>query len=305
MDWNQKIISPWIACNYCHGLLESKPDQIIMYLANFPEKPKCKSCGKELDWWLLVVDAIETNFFFKTAMELAGAQSMVLVEKFRRDSSLELDFGNYDIPADALIVAINITPQGGPLFPAERIGSYFSHDRIPHKLLLHPTFPRNQVVPEEVELAIMVTYYFRSGDMVREYLFDAFYEFGTQTRIDQITGFDPQWNRVVIPAHQAMELLIGRFVCDAMREHSIKIKFNYAKELKIIPLIAKLFEVLPLPVHIANKVDELRTLRNDIIHEGIPKIPLTRRNTATLLASALFTFHYINFVRSKNLFKTV
>ncbi len=299
MKWRHKDLEPWIPCKSCKGALIAGPAQIYAYLENVAAPP-CPNCGTQVDWWATVIAALEENFFFVKALELVGAQSTVLIETLRRDSPLEIDFGTADIPASARILAVNITPQGA-LFPAQLRQSYFDHDHIYHTLTLFPVTVGAQASPEEVDLAISVTWYSAPGDLESEYLFDALHAFAAETRVDQLTSSVPQWNRIVVPASQALELVIGRFVTEALKKLSIQAgRLNYSTELNtILPLVSRHLGFPLLPSHIASAVEQLRSIRNGIIHEGAPKVALKRSEAAKLLAATLFTYHYIGLARNR------
>lgn len=300
MTWRHKEIEPWVPCPSCNTPLVAGPAQMLTYFSTFPAAPPCPTCSAPVDWWATIVAALEDNFFFVKALELVGARSTVLVETLKRDSPLEIDLDTAGIPTEARILAVNITPQGS-LFPAEVRQHYFANDHIRHKLFLHPVQLGDQAAPEEVILSVMVTWFRAPGQLEGEYLFDALHGFAVETRTDQLTHSAPRWDRLIIPANLALELVIGRLVSDALKKHSFRAQgFNYFFELDpLLPLVAELLGVQRLPVHIAKVVDELRAIRNNIIHEGAPKVPLTRADAARLLASALFAFHYAMWVRQR------
>lgn len=293
-------IGPWIPCQACNVPLVAGPAQIYGYLESFPAEPSCPECGEPIDWWKTVISALERNFFFTKALELAGAQTTILTKPVHRNEPLDVDFVADGIPAAARILAVNMTPHGA-LFPAQIRQSYFDHDHIPHKFTIFPTALRNQEAPERAELSVMVTWYVADEDIGSRNLFDALHAFAVETRVDQLTTVRPDWSRVVVPASQAVEFVIGRFVTEALKKQNIPSgRFNYATALSpILPMISTLLNAPVLPPNVARALDRLRAVRNVLIHEGATKEPIERVDAATLLAGALFGYHYIAAIRSR------
>lgn len=297
MSGTQKEREPRIWGSCCGNPILANSSLIDDYVANFPVLGPCPACGKPLDWWSTVIGALEVNFFFRTELELAGARSNFLVPTLQRDQPLDIDFDTEGVPSDAQILAINITPQG-PAYAAQVRQEYFVRDQIRNNLLLYPVVV-GPLPADEVKLAMMVTWYRTGTDLAAEYLFDALHAFNEETRTDQLTHSTARWQRIIIPANLALELAVKRFVSDASKKLSFKIrKSNYDTALnKGLPTVAALLSVPVLPNHITKVINQLRTIRNYVVHQGAPQIPLNRREAATLVAAALFGFRYTGWVR--------
>jgi len=241
---------------------------------------------------------LDVNFFFRKALELAGARSTWLLLTLRRGQPLDIDWEAKGVPSDAEILAINITPQG-PVYAAQVRQDYFVRDQIRHNLVLFPVVV-GVLTKDEIELATMVTWYRPGTDLAADYLFDALHVFNDETLTDQRTHSPARWDRIVVPANLSLELAVKRFVSDSSKKLSLNIrKSKYDTALnQHLPRVAALLGVPVLPSHILGAINRLRAIRNYVVHEGAPRTPLNRREAATLVAAAaLFGFRYIDWLR--------
>ncbi len=294
MTWTQREVGAWIACTGCSVPLKSGPDQISNYFSMFPSPGKCPECSTTLDWWHAVTRAIEENFFFIQALEAAGATTTLVRKKMNKGEFLTIDFDQSGVPADATIVAVNMTPQGS-MIPYQARQNFYVGEAIPHALTFRPAPIKNEEPPEEVALAIMVTWFKTTGGLEHEYLFEAASSFAAETRAHGST----KWERTVVPANLALELAIGRLVGDGLRKVGLSDdRLDYSKELNLVlPLLSRTFSVKPLPTHLLDEANRLRRFRNDMVHGGKPRAPISRAEAAKLLAAALFGVHYVAWFR--------
>ncbi len=293
-------VAPWVKCRSCGGMLVVGPAELEAYVMSREPNSTCPSCSSVVDWWVTIAATVEENFFFVHALELTGARTSVFTRNLRRDETLEINLTSEGIPDDAYIVSVNITPQGPGPFPAEIRQHYFAHERIGHSLRLHAVAPAGSRSADSCRIAFMVTWWNPSQDVGQECLFDALHAYSVETLAER-DRVNPRWNRIVVPASQAMELIIGRAVSDASRSLSVHTKgLNFSTELNVmLPLLTRLLSVPPMPVKVVRAVDELRVLRNEIIHEGVTKQPITRQRAAQLLTGALLAWCYVAAIRDQ------
>ena len=298
----QRDVKPLAFCPTCKAQLQVTSTVIDDYLLSVPRPYLCPSCHRQ-DWWSAIVSVFEDNFFYLVALQLVGARTRVFIETVKAGQDFDLDLTRYGVPADARIVALGITPKD-PILLAEVRQSFAVHEVIPHQMRLR-AIPYSGA-GEQGETNFMVTWYgSQRGLLEQDYLFDAAQEFSHETVKETRWHLPPRWERVIIPANVAIELAVNRAAKAALEKYGEQYdlrrkKLDYDQKLNfVLPRAAQALQIPPLRPHILEQINRLRTIRNQIMHTGMTKTPLTRLETATMLAAALFGVRYVELFRQR------
>jgi hypothetical protein len=292
-----QTVSPSTRCPDCGNAILISAASIIAHLYAVPTP--CQSCGKQHDWWQITVRSIDENFMGNEALSFVGAKTTVFSMTLYPGKRATYRFSENGIPLGAKILYVNYTPNGGKngLFPLEWHGNVPTRRFPADEVILQPTPILPDEPGEETKLAIMVTWVSHSfADDAWQSIYDAFEAFIAN-----------RYPSVIVPANVAVEssllLLLTRcldpIVGKKKTEDFLTSAATYSHQLNVImPLLTKPRSLPQLPTHIVGELNRLRSLRNKLAHSGATDKPLERKETAQLLAAALFGFHYIDHLRT-------
>lgn len=113
---------------------------------------------------------------------------------------------------------------------------------------------------------------------------------------------------VILPAHIGFEVALIPLVRDALEKHvskervkdfldnglSISVALNI-----VLPLLCEISHAPRLRDEIRGQLNHLRELRNQLVHEGLPKESITEQLAAEMLAASMFGFEYVQFLRTR------
>lgn len=126
-------VDPWAPCVSCHAPLTVPETFAADYFQGI--QSQCSDCKSAIDWWSILVQSLTLPF---TSYASLGAHSQIITLDLEPEKRVRVSFKDHGVPADALILDINYTPQGGTLFPVELLGSRPQRSVIPSEVTLWP-----------------------------------------------------------------------------------------------------------------------------------------------------------------------
>lgn len=254
----------------------------------------CPSCNATVNLWDSTLRSLREAAGDFISFVAIGAQLIVFEIVMRAGVRTELRLADYGIPADARILSIIYTPyapeEGGWLHPVELHGNAPHRYIIPTILTLYPVPSPNLPHPQEVKVAVAVTWIRHFTDEIAaRSLIDAFDAFAARRH-----------DSAVIPANTAVEMKLGSLLTDAFeqvlssKDGKDRVKdflidgATYGHQLSVLlPFLAHRFGAPPLNEHIMGKLRRLKKLRNDVAHAGTLEATVHRSEVAECLCAAL------------------
>jgi hypothetical protein len=115
------LTSAWFApCQECHTSLPPLRDVADRFF-EVGEVP-CQECGARIDVWKAAL-AIVGDAIGPVPVSYLGASSTLFSFRLRCHEFRTIDFATYGVPAEAIVLGVNYTPQGIGRFPVEVKGN--------------------------------------------------------------------------------------------------------------------------------------------------------------------------------------
>lgn len=260
----------------------------------------CNSCHEPIDWFSVAKKQISENFMASAAFAPIGAKSNFFDFQIEAEKSTTLTFSDYGIPKGARIFHINFTPQGGPngaLFPIESHGnSCTPYRNWADQITLFPQ-PIGPNPPQNQTISAGVAWITPSdSDTAFMSLVAAFEFFAAE-----------KYKDAIVPANVAVESMLAQFFSTYLEKHLIPAErtrnflesaATYSHQLNVLlPLICSIAELPKLPEEIREKLNRLRSFRNQVGHHGKTKGSLNKNEMAGLLTAALFGYRYVQLLQ--------
>lgn len=231
-------------------------------------------------WSLRALGATETEFWF----ELSAGELKTL------------DFLAAGVPADAEIIAVEYLPHRGNCMPIETV-TYHIYRRAREKrtgVVGAPIPGAAHRPPSRVRASV---YWVRGEEQGEAWrlIADAL---AAAARGDY-TG-------VIAPAHAAVEITLARLIADVFHRHvgrdSVRrfITNDLSSEAAmnvVLPFLCGVAKVPAMSSDVRGRLTRLRSLRNQLAHEGVTSLPVDEREVRELLVAAVIAFEYLRFVR--------
>ena len=237
---------------------------------------------------------------YTQAFGFVGAQSTLFEFMLPPGKSTTIEFGDYGVPDEARILAINYTPQSRRLFPLQRHSNQLIENGLTwhdgQRNVAHLWPAAYEISPDENEAKVgcLVTWVDRHHDNPSmSNLIEAFAAYARE-----------RYEDIVIPANVAVEAAFGlvlnsylsKFVDGKKVDEFLREKATFSPQLNVImPVLAQLNGCPILPMEVLNILKGLRKLRNRLAHQGKLKAPLSKHDAAELLAAATFGVAYARF----------
>lgn len=287
-DWS-------IACEYC---LYAQPS--IREIA--PEyfetgSVQCRICGTKSDLWR-AVRAHLTDFISSLDLLWLGARATRFEFEISGGQVKEIDFEEQGVPASAVVLAVNYSPIG-TCMPIETHGNE-SRRRWPTLKIRVIGMPLGAVQLAEAHARIQAfVVWVHEHDDSEPWLMLA----------DALEAAAAgKYLRVLVPAHSAFEISLSRLLRDVFLSAASKKVVNQFLESDltafgalnvILPWLCRYSGLPELNADIRGRLNRLRSLRNDVVHEGLTEASIDKREVHELLAAAVFGFEFIRFVRPR------
>lgn len=292
-------MAPWFHCLSCNATFLMPGDDGFEHYFDEPSGIPCPKCSTKIELWHVMLEAVRNNFMLTGAFMVIGANTKYFQFTLNCGEIKKLVFKDIGIPEGARVLSINYTPHGkGGCFPVE-LHSNTPYRGLPRECVRVYGRPLENRSAEATRINCAITWLLAPDeDDGWSHLLDAFRAYA-----------DEDWRGAIIPANIAAEAAISKATFDAFVTAQVggkeKIEeflreATYSHQLKVVlPLIAKLHRIAPLPDEIRGLLDRLRNLRNKVAHTGKLPVPLKKEEAAELIVAATFGFHYGRFFRRK------
>lgn len=287
-------VSPWIRCPSCGAPIGFSSEKLASHFEG--RRLKCVKCGSEHDWWAVACREIADNFMFNQAFTLVGAESSIFTLVLLPNQQLTFKLSDHGMPKDAKVLYINYTPSGGGLFPLEFHGNVPRRKHPSDEITIFPVPFGNKGEPQATEVSVLVSWISSSRD-------DESY----QNLIDAFEAYSGEkYAAMVVPANVAVESALSRLLTPFLQlyvpkkraEEFLDTAATYSHQLNVlVPVLTSLLKCPPLPDHLRGTLNRLRSLRNQLAHQGVLEQPLASTEAAELLCSALFGLHYVRMLQ--------
>ncbi len=273
----------WLDCPFCHKQL-GQPRRFVELVRGM-DAVNC-SCGQtaNMNWWNIAVHLLEDSFSPWRIVDMLGPEITPSQLELHPYEERTLDFDTLGIPADAMVISVNYTSQGGAeefatLFPLEH---HFNEVPDPwynirKRRLLPVTLSMKP--PSTTNIAVAIRWFAKErgpADLVR----DAFCRFVRhefeQAVVLACTGLESELTEYLSP-------VVGSYTAKHM---SLDLKFGAFETVSLGQ------GILSFPKHLLDPVKFLKKLRNQVAHSGRFNSTVTRKQMSeVLVASAFFLQH--------------
>lgn len=231
-----------------------------------------------------------------------GASQTRRKATIQREAAIEIDFSTWGIPPDATILSLYMTPiasepEHPPLRPLFLHSNVLPVTSIPPKIWIYGSSIANHAVPASSEVQFFV-FWLPAGTAAipPSHLMEAARKYSAHKH-----------DEVVLPAHVAFESALGPPVLSAIRAFCSVEKAKefldhgatlYHQLNVLVPMICHITGAPRLQDSILSLLNRLRTLRNEIAHDGHLRTPLTQDNAAEFLTASVFGYRYALLLQS-------
>jgi hypothetical protein len=252
----------------------------------------CERCNSEVDLWQA---ALQHSFSWDPVS--LGASNIAIVKDIETGQSYRLDLTDHGAPADARILRMVYTGQGGPdgaVTVVER-HSNVSHHRYFGAVVNLLGIPIGEgKEPRTGKVAIWAKWIHREESEAWPYLVSAIESLVTQ-----------DYSSALVFAHSAVEislmpLIAQRFERFASRErvdNLISGDLGYSHALNVVlPYMCGQLGVRQLPNEIRGALNSLNTRRNKIVHRGVKSQSIPEKEAMEGMTAAAFGFEYLRYI---------
>lgn len=281
------LVGPWIACPECGSPKTMVlPNVFADYFSSV--SINCPDCKKPIDWWDAILSATRQHFMLTGAFSVLGAITTAFEAPLKREAVTQMDFVSYGVPEDAIILSVNYTGHG-ELTPIQCHSNVPRYNPLNKKVTVYGASYGKGLPDGGVFVA--VTWVAPGSD-----------EIGLCQLIDAARAYDAaRYDSLIVPANVSVESTLASAVYDWLtafcgKEHAEKFLADaavYSHQLNVLlPIACCTIGLKLMPDHIRGVLNQLRRLRNDIAHRGVPSTPPSKDTAAEFLTAAVFGFHY-------------
>jgi hypothetical protein len=224
-----------------------------------------------------------------------GARETFFSITLKAGTTKEIDLTQHNIPQDATLLGIDFTSQGANCFPL-----LIHANRLPLRSLdtkFHVYGLETSDGDEDGSIAVNVSWVHKNDDTISwSYLLEAFEAMASH-----------RWRTVILPAYAAFEISLSPLVLAGLRKHvSRKVvedfegerSFSSSSALNVLlPILCKEAKLPLLPETIRTRLNELRRLRNQMVHEGVENMAVSQEIAGESLCASVFGLEYLRYIR--------
>lgn len=255
----------------------------------------CKHCGEQVNLWHASERFASNSFPGAMTVSALGATQTRLEFELKPGESKEIDFGTVGIPDSATILGLTFSPQGKS-WPLLRHSNNALIRFIGSKVWVYGVpFDLGQ---EGRPVFGSVTWIER-GQNTQSFLY----------MVDAMEAMSARkFLHVILSAHIAFELeaislvraALERFASRSKVRDFIERELTLANAINVIlPNICGREHIPVLSDDLRGALNQLRELRNRIVHEGLADTDISENVACRMLFAAMFGFEYTRFVRKQ------
>lgn len=280
----------------CRAALPPLKDIATDYFEN--RSIPCSECGIGNDIWQLMRNSARENAEGVFDLIGLGAASTTIIFPLSPRQIHEVYFPDCGIPEDAVILDIQCTGNGSgnscipiemkmPFSPARFAGSKISFYGMPIG-----------DGSENTTVWGSVTWVHEQDDSEPWLLLADAYE----------SVLARKFSRVLGPAHSAFEISLNRLIKETLQKHASreKVKSFMIDALTadnamnvMLPFLCAHWGVRPLPEDIVSVLNQLRSKRNKVVHDGLSDAEVSGSDAREFLCAAVFGFEFVRSVKRR------
>ena len=257
----------------------------------------CKHCGEMVDLWQAVTGHAKALSMTSLALGSLGAAQTSVRMEIETGKYYEVDLTKFGAAADAKILAVCYSPQGGEhgsVMPTE------CHGNVPARRIIGTTLhivglPLGKgPVPRLGKASISVIWIRGEESDAWPYLVSAFE-----------AAAACEYAPALVFAQSAVEISMMPVIARRFRRHAsaeyVKrfmneaLTYGYALNV-VLPYLCAEVGSPKMPDVVRGSLNKLRRIRNKIIHEGTKASPTSPEDAMEGLSAAAFGFEYLRFV---------
>jgi hypothetical protein len=259
------------------------------------ELPRCVTCAAPFDWLDVLTILLAKGDSFYGALAPAGARWVVTQITLLPNTNYHLNLADHGVDPDARVLFVNYTPNGpGGLFPIQFHGNV--PDRVPRvKSILIPI----EMLPPAGPTLVSVFVAWLPANL------DAspWAEF-VRALEAHVEG---DYDAAMVPASAAVEAAVWLLTHAVIDEHvrgkqhveDFETQMPFADLVNVlIPAFAGVLGQPQMSGQLRGRVNRLRKLRNELAHRGHTEKPITKDESASVLAGALLCHRYCYLVKA-------
>jgi hypothetical protein len=247
-----------------------------------------------MDYWTDTLEFIKTPTMVPDLLLVSvGAKETIFDADVKTNKALSLDLAGWGIPADAMVLTIRLDTfsDSAPFFLNPTQASSHRPETI---VLIYVRSTREE--NENVRVSVVWVPNEQSRISL-SYLYDAFEAMATN-----------RWRNVILPAFAAVETSLSPLVLKLMRTHlSARTVKDFGKSSSftastalnvLLPILCKeaRLPAMPEPVRIA--LNNLRQLRNDVVHLGLENASVKHSDAAESVCASAFALEYLEYIKT-------
>lgn len=256
---------------------------------------ECKNCKREVDLWLASERFASVSSPRHMTVSSLGATQTRFEFDLRPFEYKELDLEVFGVPKGATILELVFSPKG-KTFP---IVAHANSAFIRFMGLKMSIYGAPWDLGIEGGMVTGFTTWIDGVTATQSFLY----------MVDAMEGIvAKKFRHTVLSAHIAFELEAMALVRFGFERHASKtaVRDFVERELSVsnavnvvLPQICGAAGIPVIPDHVRGALNELRNLRNKIVHAGLTNDALTENLAARMLFAAMFGFEYIRFARKR------
>jgi len=262
----------------------------------------CTKCQAQADLWSVVLGRALIQPPIPMCLVGLGATETHFTREIEANKYHEIDLTDVGIPADATVLQVGYTPQGGKggaVFPIEWHGNVPQRRIVGNvlRLLGRAGVSGDGTVGSVCPVAIWVVWVHQEREDGWPYFVSAFEAF-----------IDRQYDRVIVPAQSAVEISLMPVIRELLERHAsvrhvkgfIGDGLTFGNVVNVVlPFVCGQAGIPKLPEDIRGSLNRLRGLRNSVVHSGTGSDKITAQQAAEGLCAAVFGFEYVRYARPR------
>jgi hypothetical protein len=255
-----------------------------------------EQCRKPIDYWSATLGFIGGEGIPTILLVSIGARETFFDITLSAGMTKEIDLTQHGIPDDATLLGITFTPQGADCFPQVMHSNQVPFRSLKSKFHVYG-LPISDGEGGNIEVDVA---WVQKGDntISWSYLLDAFEAMASH-----------HWRSAILPAYAAFEIALSPLVLEGLAKHISKTvvdsfkgekSFSSSSALNVLlPILCKEANLPPLPEGIRIRLNQLRRLRNDMVHEGVENTAVSQELAGESLCASVFGLEYLRYIRPR------
>lgn len=260
----------------------------LAYLKSEPFQ--CPECGAPFDCWEIVLDAIQAQSFRSKVYEALGAREVGFYIYVAAGEEKWVPLESHGLPKDGRLLCWEWTGWKGDVEAVEVRPNFSPRHSAHRERALHFYGKGTGEDPDPPPARVDVFY---------SWVPHAAEDQGWQNLVDACESYSAgRFSSAIVHANTAVEVRVTRIVeallaeapKDRVSRRSLRSSKSFDRLDVLLSALARL--ATPLLGQVRARLNKLRAIRNDIVHDGRPRHDLMRTEIGELLCAAVLGFRY-------------